>query len=322
MNAPFSDPLPVTLSTLALAYRWVAWQTEEREPGKPRTKVPYDPSSQRKALANDPTTWGTRPSAEARAARLPKPYGAGGVGIELGDLGDGRCLGGVDLDTCRDEDGTLAPWAMEIVDWLNSYTEISPSRSGAKVFFTYAQADRLALRAAMGTDHGRTWKRPDSGEHPPAIELHIGNRYFAVTDEHLAGTPNELRLIALDTLLWLINEAGPAFTGTARAQTKYDQHHDNSRSAIAFRKGSALRAKGATFEQMCAALRADPETREWVAEKGDASGGRELRRIWDAGVYVDPWPTPDLALATASADPASTLPLADVFPAPLTAPRP
>jgi putative DNA primase/helicase len=32
---------------------------------------------------------------------------------------------------------------------------------------------------------------------------------------------------------------------------------------------------------MCAALRNDRETADWVCEKGDAFGGRELRRIWD-----------------------------------------
>ncbi len=281
MNAPFSHPLPVTLSTLALASRWVAWQTQEREPGKPRTKVPYDPSSQGKALADNHATWSTRPSAEARAARLPKPFGARGVGIELGNLGDGRCLGGVDLDTCRDEDGTLAPWAMEVVDRLNSYTEISPSRSGVKVFFTYALADLPAIREVMGTHHGKMWKRLGNGEHPPAIELHIGNRYFAVTDEQLAGTPNELRPIALDTLLWLILEAGPAFVGTDRTQAKHDGPHDNSRSAVAFRKGADMRRAGTTFEEMCAALRADPDTAEWVREKGDAAGGRQLHRLWE-----------------------------------------
>ncbi len=32
---------------------------------------------------------------------------------------------------------------------------------------------------------------------------------------------------------------------------------------------------------MCQALRNDPELADWVREKGDANGGRELRRIWN-----------------------------------------
>jgi hypothetical protein len=38
---------------------------------------------------------------------------------------------------------------------------------------------------------------------------------------------------------------------------------------------------GKSFEEMCAALRADPETAAWCREKGNLFGGRELRRIWE-----------------------------------------
>ena len=68
---------------------------------------------------------------------LPKPYGIGGVGLELGDLGDSRSTGGIDLDACRQPGEPLASWAAEVVQRIASYTEISPSETGAKVFFTY-----------------------------------------------------------------------------------------------------------------------------------------------------------------------------------------
>jgi hypothetical protein len=47
-----------------------------------------------------------------------------------------------------------------------------------------------------------------------------------------------------------------------------------------FVKGAELRRRGANFEEMVAALRADPETAGWAHEKGDAAGGREYHRIW------------------------------------------
>ena len=81
--------------------RWVAWQAETRKAGRPPTKVPYSPRGGGKAQADNPATWGDRQAAEKRAVVLPKPLGLGGVGIQLGDLGNGRALGGVDLDTCR-----------------------------------------------------------------------------------------------------------------------------------------------------------------------------------------------------------------------------
>ena len=55
------------------------------------------------------------------------------------------------------------------------------ARVGVKVFFTINPSDLPALRRAMGTDHGRQFKRESSGGHPPAIELYLSNRYFAVT---------------------------------------------------------------------------------------------------------------------------------------------
>ncbi len=153
MNAPPPESaIPLTLETLATVPRWVAWQTEQREPGGKPTKVPYSPRTSGKALADDPSTWGARADAEGRAARLPKPHGAGGVGIELGDLGDGRCLGGVDLDTCRNDDRTLAPWAVEVIDRLDSYIEVSPSGGGMKVFFILCR--RRPTGRSRGDGHG------------------------------------------------------------------------------------------------------------------------------------------------------------------------
>ena len=164
----------ISLTSLPGLPRWVAWQTEDRKPGKPSTKVPYNPHTDRPAKADDARTWGNRDAAERRAALLPKPYGLGGVGIELGDLGDGLSLGGIDLDSCRSDDGALAPWAVDVVERCSSYTEVSPSQTGCKVFFLYRTADLVALRSAMGTQHSKVWQRAHShdGAHPPAIELH------------------------------------------------------------------------------------------------------------------------------------------------------
>jgi hypothetical protein len=37
----------------------------------------------------------------------------------------------------------------------------------------------------------------------------------------------------------------------------------------------------ASYEDMRAALMADPQTADWVAEKGVTNGERKLRRLWD-----------------------------------------
>jgi hypothetical protein len=277
---PTSPNRGLSLSALADYPRWVTWRNEPRA-GQP-TKVPYSPGTDRKAKADDPGTWATRRKAEAAIPRLVNGTG-GGIGLELGDLGDGLALGGIDLDTCRSADGAIEPWALEVVQRLNSYTEISPSGTGAKIFFTYAAGELASLRAAMGKlpdeGSGRKWAR-GKGRHVPSIELYLGGRFFAVTEQQLPAAPIELRPVSMEVLLWLIREAGPAFASADKAAAP-KPGADGSRSAIAFRKGAALRRAGRTFEEMCADLRSGPQTAEWCREKGDANGGRELRRIWD-----------------------------------------
>jgi putative DNA primase/helicase len=161
------DAAPITLAALAPRPLWVAWQTQERDPGGPATKVPYAPRNGHQARADDPRTWGTRAAAEARAGRLPKPFGIGGIGIEFGELTDGISLGGVDLDSCRSADGTLEPWAVEVLNRLGTYAEVSPSGTGCKAFFTYTTSDLAALQGAMGTQHGKQfdsrWWRASTG---------------------------------------------------------------------------------------------------------------------------------------------------------------
>ena len=284
----------ITLEAISSSMCWVAWQTQLRDDAGPDdkpSKVPYGPHG--KARADDPSTWTTRAGAAAIAARLPKPFGAGGIGLELTDNKAGTSLGGVDLDTCMSDDGTIAAWAMEVIERLGSYTEVSPSGTGMKVYFTYQTADLGELRSmGLVEQWGRSFKK-GTGKHPPAIEVHLGNRYFAVTDQRFDGTPIDLRQISLDTLVWLLRDAGPTFAG----KTDRPDGKDGSRSAIAFRKGGALRRAGKTFTEMVDALRADPETADWVREKGEADNQRELHRIWDkagaapahAEQVFDPW---------------------------------
>ncbi len=295
MNAVSPDPiLPMTLADLAALPRWVAWQTEQGKGRKKPTKVPYSPGGG-KAHADKPETWGTRDAAEKRAGRLAKPFGIGGVGVELGILDGVRVLAGVDLDTCRDAQGAMAPWALQVVERLASYTEVSPSGTGAKVFFLLDPAGLPEL-APLLTPLGATLFKQPGDDHPPAIEFYSGRRYFAVTDEHLAGTPTVLRHVPQDALRWLLTIAGPALAGDGADEeadaaiaaqerpaprTRPAGSQDKSRSALAFKIGAKLRRSGASFEAMVEAMRQDPDIADWVADKGDADGGRELRRIWD-----------------------------------------
>jgi hypothetical protein len=153
------------LDRLADMPRWVAWRTDDRS-GK-ATKIPYSPHGG-KAKAGDPSTWGTRAEAEDMAGRLANGKG-GGIGVQLGDVGDGTFLGGIDLDSCIADDGTIAPWAAAIRNAVPTYAEKSPSGRGIKLFFHIARetgsghprrAHRVGIPGAQdrgNTPHPRHW---------------------------------------------------------------------------------------------------------------------------------------------------------------------
>ena len=221
-------------------------------------------------------------------------------------LGDhqGLTIGGLDLDTCLFETGDVAPWAVEMVQRFGSYAEVSPSGTGVKIFFTYDAADFIALRGVMGSEWGKQYKRGTGRDHPPAIELYLGNRFFAVTDQQHGDTAH-LQHVSTETLLWLIQEAGPAFAQKPKKEQRESKRRskaepgkpregsDGSRSGIAFGIACGVVRDGGTYADMLAALGADPRTAEWLAEKGMPNGEREAKRTWQNANKVEtpraPW---------------------------------
>jgi hypothetical protein len=269
---------------LAGARRWVAWRNELRGEGDARklTKVPFG-RDRRPAKADDPSSWLTREEASDLAQFIANDLG-GGIGIQLGDVGDGTYLIGLDLDSCLDDQQRLAPWAAEIIRTACTYAETSPSGKGVKLFAFVAANDVRPFLAAIGVSAANWGTRrsvpgQDGGNHGPAIEVYCGLRFFAVTNKRfglLPEQPARLDDAALRRLAKLVPPAG------RRGGSTRSHGADNSRSARAFGAGRALRRAALTYEQMCDALRShpDPGIREWISEKGDRDDGRELRRIW------------------------------------------
>jgi putative DNA primase/helicase len=152
---------------------WLVWRWEQR-PGQDKpTKPPYIAGpGLTHAKISDPSTW--RPFEEA-AAHLDA---FDGLGLVLGADPDGAHdnLGGADLDDCRDpRTGVIEPWARDIIERMDSYSEISPSGTGIKVFFFGELPSDAKHRKPM----------PGGGH----IELYDRDRYFTVTGAHLEGTP-------------------------------------------------------------------------------------------------------------------------------------
>lgn len=154
-----TENIPQELKALG---QWVLWRREIRE-GK-STKIPYQAGEQR-AASNDPSTWTTF------AEVLVRYQGGGYDGIGFVLTRDDPVMG-VDLDHSIDESGTIAPWAMEIIKLLSSYTETSPSGTGIRIF-------------ALGS-------LPFGGRKKGQVEMYDSGRYLTVTGNHLEEVPPTL----------------------------------------------------------------------------------------------------------------------------------
>lgn len=146
---------------------WICWRVATRD-GEP-TKLPVDPTTGDMAKANDPDTWADFRTAVGYHNQADD---TDGIGFVFSDSDD---IVGVDLDDCRDpETGEVGDWAAEIVETLDSFTEVSPSGTGFHVYV------RGTLDDLDGNRSG-------------GVELYDSRRFFTVTGDHVEDTPGVLR---------------------------------------------------------------------------------------------------------------------------------
>ncbi|MBU4233887.1 MAG: phage/plasmid primase, P4 family [Desulfobacterales bacterium] len=162
MLTPIYKNIPLELQDRP---QWVVWRLENRE-GKP-TKVPFNPKRpQAGAMSNNPKTWG----AFALAQRISKMNGFKGPGYMFSKDDP---YSGIDLDKCRDpETSEIAAWAWKEIKRLNSYTEVSPSATGVKIW----------VKGIL----------PLSGRKKGNYEMYSDTRFFTMTGHHLEGTPTTI----------------------------------------------------------------------------------------------------------------------------------
>jgi P4 family phage/plasmid primase-like protien len=269
--------IPLRLEDLADRPIHVAWK-EVMKKGKP-TKVPIDPRRGGFAkVPSEPSTWGSRWAAEKRFSALKLNGAAGGTGIVLDEVGNGLRLAGLDCDRCR-KNGELAPWATEVLKRFKSYSEVSPSGEGVKVFFLATAADIEVLRDKHLD--GKLGHSFTAGEHF-GITLDTG-RFYTVTGQALDGF-GELRLVPMADIKWLLDDAGPRFLeehGKAlpkKGEGKKTGVRDNSGSGYGFRFFLRLIKKGKTREYAFAAIEKDQARAGAWARR---SNERELERAWE-----------------------------------------
>lgn len=141
--------------------RWMRWAPQERR-GKV-TKRPITAGG-RSASSTDSRTW-----CSYQVARSSKA--GAGLGFALGDG-----IGCIDLDGCIRADGTLEPWAEEILDRCPAtFVEVSQSGAGLHIFGLLPEGRGRNLRSS-GLD----------------VEVYSTGRFMAVTGRRFRGASTRL----------------------------------------------------------------------------------------------------------------------------------
>lgn len=153
--------------------QWVVWRSEHG------TKVPYNARTGGKASTTDPTTWSIYSVALAAAQK----GNYNGIGYVFSK--DDPFIG-IDLDDCIDTQEHLAPWAEHIIKEQHSYSEISPSGRGIKI---WVEGQITRSIKALGNKVPLAIKPADM---PGGIEIYGEGRYFTMTGWHIEGTPREI----------------------------------------------------------------------------------------------------------------------------------
>ncbi len=141
---------------------WICWRRSGRK------KVPYNARSHRKASVSNRSTWNDHHQAYStyRASQQKsQPYDG------IGYMCDDGSFTGIDLDKCI-VDGVINDWAWNIIQTLNSYTEVTPSGHGVRIIVDGTIPPLLI-----------------KGVHQATIEIYSQKRVFTFTGNHLAGTP-------------------------------------------------------------------------------------------------------------------------------------
>ena len=126
-------------------------------------KLPLNPRDGTNAKANDVSTWGTFDEAVNFAMSHGLfEAGVGGVGFEFANG-----YAGIDLDDVVLPDGSLKPFAAEIVSLMASYTEYSPSGKGLHILFKLSRPL---------SELGSSRRNDELG-----LEMYDSGRFFTVT---------------------------------------------------------------------------------------------------------------------------------------------
>jgi hypothetical protein len=261
-----ADALP-SLNDFSRFRRWVAWEEVQGR------KIPKDPANGRYAeVPTNPLTWGTRVEAEHRWQRIERANGVavGGIGFVLGEVGLGINIAGIDLDGCLRGGAITDAVAREVIERFDTYSEVSPSGTGAKLFFQARSTDVATICARHGINLRKSFSLDEHRE----IALDFA-RFYTNTGKSM-GKRRPLRLISVDDFEWLLTDAGPRFVGAAHSE---GGGKDDDRDETGSGEGRRFfRDHGGTYKKAREAIL------KWKGRAGDwarRTDERQLQRAWE-----------------------------------------
>src|ERR1044072_1207061 len=192
MTAYYFSNVPYWLRSLNC---WLVWKREIKPHQAKPTKVPYCARTGGAGSSTDSNTWSTFDEAVNTFER----GGFDGIGIALTFP-----LAGADCDGCVDPvTGKGVDWGLEWVRKIDSYTEISPSGDGMRIFFQGS----LPHPPTMPNEKRKTGiKRVIQGV---MLEVYDSGRFLTFTGRHLEGTPkevNERNAQGQEVYHWILDE--------------------------------------------------------------------------------------------------------------------
>jgi len=251
MSEPIVDEPEAIPETLRERDQWVCWREEERD-GKP-TKIPVTPGAGGFASATESETWASFET----ALDYTETEHADGVGFVFTD--DDPIVG-VDLDDCRDpETGDVDDAALDIIERLDSYTEVSPSGTGYHVLIT--------------------GELPDGRNRRGSVELYDTARFFTVTGDHVDRTPTR------------VARRQDALTAIHR---EYVQDTERDTASESEQRESADDESPTTG---AADVDVDLDDEDLLEKARNASNGEKFERLWNGNtVGYDSQSEADMAL--------------------------
>jgi primase-polymerase (primpol)-like protein len=161
-----ADNVPRVLKPLA---QWVCWSYVFRGEGIKPDKQPKNPHNLHNAGVHWPNTWSAFNQAYTTYLRH-RSDGIAGIGFVLTD----DPFVAVDIDDCLSEDSITEP-AAEVIQTLQSYTEVSPSGRGI----------RILVSSPTPVDNFKSSE----------LEIYSNKRYVTITGHRLDNSPQEINRV-------------------------------------------------------------------------------------------------------------------------------